>query len=293
MTIAKRKPAWLKVKAPLGKTYAEVRKLLGGLDLHTVCQEANCPNRFECWSQKTSTFMILGDHCTRNCRFCNVSHGKPSAPDLNEPEHVATAVSRLGLKYAVITSVTRDDLPDGGASMFAATIHAIRQKTPDVGIEVLIPDFHGSADNLQVVLDAAPDVINHNIETTRRVTPIVRRGANYDRSLELLARVAESGLGITTKSGVIVGMGESIAGLQETFEDLAHVSCQLLTIGQYLAPSEKHHPIEKYYRPEEFDELKDIALDCGIESVIAGPLVRSSYHAREQSDMFKLVNHQK
>ena len=261
--------------------------------LNTVCEEARCPNRTECFGHGTATFLINGKICTRNCSYCSIAHGRPEPLDPDEPKRLVETVRSMGLHFVVITAVDRDDLPDGGASMFAATIHAIRQKTPDVGIEVLIPDFHGSADNLQVVLDAAPDVINHNIETTRRVTPIVRRGANYDRSLELLARVAESGLGITTKSGVIVGMGESIAGLQETFEDLAHVSCQLLTIGQYLAPSEKHHPIEKYYRPEEFDELKDIALDCGIESVIAGPLVRSSYHAREQSDMFKLVNHQK
>ena len=283
MPETRRKPDWLKVKAPLGETYSEIKKLLGDLHLHSVCEEANCPNRYECWSNKTATFMILGDRCTRSCKFCNVTSGDPRNPDENEPRQVAQAVSKMGLKYAVITSVTRDDLPDGGASVFAETISAVRQANPGIGIEVLIPDFGGDPESLATVLDASPDVLNHNVETTRRLTPVVRSGADYDRSLELLRRVAESGRDIRTKSGLMVGLGETLGELKQTFEDLAGVSCQLLTIGQYLAPSDEHYPVERYYRPVEFEELKEIALGCGFDSVLSGPLVRSSYHAREQS----------
>jgi lipoic acid synthetase len=281
-SVRNRKPNWFKVKAPLGETYAEVKKMLGELSLHTVCQEANCPNRIECWSRRTATFMILGDVCTRHCRFCNVATGKPGAVDFGEPERVADAVQKMGLKYAVITSVTRDDLPDGGASVFADTVRVLRGRIDDIGIEVLIPDFGGSEESLLEVIASKPDVINHNIETVRRLTPAVRSGANYDRSLQLLRRVSESDTGIKSKSGIMLGLGENIGEIKQAFADLASVSCQLLTIGQYLAPSDKHHPIERFYSPEEFSHLREIALGYGLESVVAGPLVRSSYRAREQ-----------
>ncbi len=283
MRTPNRKPAWLKVKTPIGETYSEVKRLLRKHHLHTVCQEANCPNRFECWANKTATFMILGDRCTRHCRFCNVGSGEPEKVDETEPQRVAEAVRLMELRYAVITSVTRDDLPDGGASVFAETVRAIRRIDPAIGVEVLIPDFGGSRASLERVLEASPDVMNHNIETTRRLTPIVRSGADYDRSLEVLRRVAESDSSAKTKSGLIVGMGESPEELKRTFDDLARVSCHLLTIGQYLAPSEKHYPVDRYYTPDEFEELKEIALSYGFDSVLAAPLVRSSYHAREQS----------
>ncbi len=277
-----RKPNWLKVKAPLGETYAEVRKMLGDLSLHTVCQEANCPNRMECWSKKTATFMILGDVCTRNCSFCNIASGKAGVVDPGEPERVADAVQKMGIEYAVITSVTRDDLPDGGASVFAETVRMLRNRIESIGIEILIPDFRGSEKGLAKVIAAEPDVINHNIETVRRLTPEIRSGADYDRSLPLLRRVSESNSGIKSKSGIMLGLGEEKDEIEQAFTDLADVSCQMLTIGQYLAPSDQHHPVEKYYSPDEFSQLREVALGCGIESVVAGPLVRSSYHAREQ-----------
>jgi lipoic acid synthetase len=279
-----RKPGWLKVKAPLGETYAEVRKILGELSLHTVCQEANCPNRLECWANKTATFLILGDVCTRGCRFCNVRRSVPIELDDTEPERIAAAVSRMNLSYVVITSVTRDDLSDGGASVFAESIRRIREMCHNVSIEVLIPDFHGSVQALDLVLDAVPNVVNHNLETTRRLTPVVRRGADYDRSLKLIERVAESARGIKSKSGLMVGLGEDRRELRRTFSDLSEVSCELLTIGQYLPPSDRHYPLQKYYTPEEFSELRAIAEEYGFESVLAGPLVRSSYHARDQFD---------
>lgn len=283
MTHATRKPAWLKIKTPLGETYSEVKKILGGLSLHTVCQEANCPNRMECWSQKTATFLILGDICTRGCSFCDVSRGKPGDVDRGEPERVAQAASRMGLEYAVITSVTRDDLPDGGASIFSETVRLLRNARKGIGVEVLIPDFRGSAESLKQVIKSAPDVINHNLETTRRLTPIIRKGADYDRSLELLRRVSKWGGEIRSKSGLMVGLGESADELKQSFADLVEARCELLTIGQYLAPSGQHHPVERFYTPEEFDKLRDLALTFGFSSVLAGPLVRSSYHAREQT----------
>lgn len=277
-----RKPSWLKVKAPLGETYSEIRKLIGNLHLHTVCQEANCPNRFECWSQKTATFMILGDRCTRSCRFCDVRHGKPNPVDPDEPMHVAEAVRILGLKYVVVTSVTRDDLPDGGAAAFAETIRAIKQGNLGVQVEVLVPDFGGDPVSLATVLEAGPDVLNHNLETTRRLTPLIRSHADYDRSLDLLRRTALH-KGIRTKSGLMVGLGEDLEELRSTFRDLSEAFCELLTIGQYLAPSDSHYPVSRYYTPEGFDELRETALGCGFKSVLSGPLVRSSYHAREQA----------
>jgi len=271
------------VKAPLGETYAEIRKLIGDLDLHTVCQEANCPNRLECWSQRTATFLILGDNCTRRCKFCNIKRGAPQPLDPAEPERVAEAVAAMGLKYAVITSVTRDDLPDGGAAAFVETVHAIRRLNPDTGIELLIPDFGGCEESLKIVIDSEPTIINHNLETTRKLTPVVRKGADYERSLELLDRVSRTTPRIKSKSGLMVGLGETVDDLRKTFDDLAGVNCNLLTIGQYLPPSDEHYPLQKYYTPKEFEELKDLALESGFDSVLAGPLVRSSYHAREQS----------
>lgn len=277
-----RKPSWLKVKAPLGQTYSEVKKLLGDLTLHTVCQEANCPNRLECWSKRTATFLILGERCTRACRFCNVSTGNAAPLDPDEPAHVAEAVRRMELKYAVVTSVTRDDLPDGGASHFAETVRRIKSLCPDVGVEVLIPDFMGSEDSLRLVMDSKPDVINHNLETVRSLTEDIRSGADYDRSLEMIRRVRELSEGqIRSKSGIMLGLGETRDEIRECIEDLDSVGCQLLTIGQYLAPSDDHHPVEKYYTPGEFEEIREMALGFGFESVLAGPLVRSSYHASE------------
>ncbi|MFH1892329.1 MAG: lipoyl synthase [Candidatus Zixiibacteriota bacterium] len=284
MTLARRKPPWLKVKAPLCETYSEVKKILGGLSLHTVCQEANCPNRMECWSQKTATFLILGDVCTRGCSFCDVSRGKPGEVDRGEPGRVAEAVDRMELEYVVVTSVTRDDLPDGGASIFADTVRALKDIRQSIGVEVLIPDFRGSKESLMEVIESAPDVINHNLETTRRLTPVIRKGADYDRSLELLRRVSEWGGNIRSKSGLMLGLGETTDELKRTFADLAEASCELLTIGQYLSPSERHHPVERFYTPEEFDGLRESALTFGFSSVLAGPLIRSSYHAREQTN---------
>jgi len=283
--IPNRKPRWLKVKAPLGQTYAEVKKLLGDLTLHTVCQEANCPNRQECWANRTATFLILGDKCTRSCRFCNVGSGHPSPPDPNEPAHVAEAVKRMKLKYAVITSVTRDDLPDGGADHFSQTICAIREVCPDTGVEVLIPDFMGDTDSLKIVIDANPNVINHNLETVRSLTADIRSGADYDRSLAVLRNIRKlSGDNIRSKSGIMVGLGETMDEIRQCFIDLSSAGCQLLTVGQYLAPSDHHHPVIRYYTPDEFDQIRDMALEYNFNSVLAGPLVRSSYHANELAD---------
>ena len=247
--------------------------------LHTVCQEANCPNRAECYGARTATFLILGDICTRGCTFCNVKRGKPLELFRNESERVARATKKLGLKYAVVTSVTRDDLPDGGASVFANTIRAIREVNPECKVEVLIPDFRGDFEALKTVLDARPDVLNHNIETIERLYPRVRKGANYRRSLELISRVKSHSSEMPVKSGLMVGLGETCQELRETLTDLFRAGCRLLTIGQYLAPSKKHHPVIAYYSPEEFDELKEIAFDIGFEGVVSGPLIRSSYQA--------------
>ena len=279
-----RKPNWFKIKAPLGTNYREVRSLMESYGLHTVCQEANCPNRAECYGAKTATFLILGDICTRGCTFCNVKRGKPAGLDQNEPERVAQAAKKLGLKYVVVTSVTRDDLPDGGASGFAETIHAIREINPGCKVEVLIPDFRGNYDALKTVLDAGPDVLNHNIETIERLYREVRKGANYRRSLELIERVKSYAPEIPAKSGLMVGLGESVDEIRQALEDLHKSGCRLLTIGQYLAPSEKHHPVIAYYTPEEFDELKKIALDIGFDGVVSGPLIRSSYQASKMYD---------
>ncbi|HDS00837.1 MAG TPA: lipoyl synthase [candidate division Zixibacteria bacterium] len=274
-----RKPEWFKIKAPLGTNYREVRSLMESYGLHTVCQEANCPNRAECYGARTATFLILGDICTRGCTFCNVRRGRPREVLQNEPERVAEAAGKLGLKYVVVTSVTRDDLPDGGASLFADTIEAVRAVNRGCRVEVLIPDFRGNFEALKTVLDAKPDVLNHNIETIERLYPAVRKGADYKRSLELISRVRSYSPGIPTKSGLMVGLGEMFDEIRKALEDLHQAGCRLLTIGQYLSPSKKHHPVIAYYSPEEFDELKKMALEIGFDGVVSGPLIRSSYRA--------------
>jgi lipoic acid synthetase len=279
----RRKPAWLKVPMPGNESYREVKEMLRGLSLHTVCEEARCPNIGECFGHRTATFMILGRICTRACRFCAVETGRPTGLDTEEPERVAGAVAQLGLRHVVVTSVARDELPDGGASIFAATIRAIREQAPGCRIEVLTPDFLGDLDALRVVLDAGPDILNHNIETSRRLTPSVRAKARYDRTLELLARARRHGRpGLRTKSGFMVGLGESWDECLEIMHDLRAADVDILTVGQYLRPSAKHIPLVRYWTPAEFAGLKEAALGMGFRHCEAGPLVRSSYHAHEQ-----------
>jgi lipoic acid synthetase len=256
------------------------------LNLHTVCEEAQCPNIGECWNHGTATFMILGDVCTRACAYCAVAHGRPDPLDAAEPSRVANAIARLGLSYVVITSVDRDDLPDGGASVFAATIRDTRARVPGCRIEVLIPDFQGSEPALRAVLDAQPDVLNHNTETVPRLYRMARSGGRYTRTLELLERARRYAPDIPTKTGLMVGLGETHAELVDTLRDLRSVDCQVLTIGQYLRPSEAHAPMARYYHPDEFRELKETALDLGFVHVESGPLVRSSYHAHETADAY-------
>jgi lipoic acid synthetase len=277
-----RRPRWLKVDASWGPNYRKVKSLLSRLDLHTVCQEANCPNVSHCFEQGTATFLILGDVCTRGCKFCDVRRGVPSPVDDDEPQRVAKAVKDLGLSYAVITSVTRDDLPDGGARIFAATVREIRSLVPACQVEVLVPDFGGSVESLTMVLDAKPDVLNHNLETVRSLYPKVRKGANYDRSLELFANAKRIDVNVLRKSGIMVGLGESWDEILDLLRHLRQVDCQLLTIGQYLSPSDGHVAIEKFYHPEEFAQLKKLGEAMGFAHVESGPLVRSSYHAKEQ-----------
>ncbi len=273
------RPDWLRVRVKASEDTQFVEKLLDRLNLHTVCREANCPNRFECYASGTATFMILGANCTRNCRFCNVAKCKPTPVDSDEPRHVAEAVAEMKLKHVVITSVTRDDLPDGGAGHFAETIRKIREIMPRVTIEVLIPDFKGDRDALQTVVDAKPEIINHNIETVPRLYPEVRAMANYEQSLELLRRVKEMNPEILTKSGIMVGLGETAEEVEQTFRDLHEHDCELLTVGQYLAPSKNHYPVKEYVTPEQFADYKNIAEKMGFTAVASAPLVRSSYHA--------------
>jgi lipoic acid synthetase len=282
-----RRPRWLKVDASWGPNYRRVKSLLSGLDLHTVCQEANCPNVSHCFEQGTATFLILGDVCTRGCRFCDVRRGVPAPVDEDEPQRVASAVKDLGLSYAVITSVTRDDLPDGGARIFAETVREIRNLVPDCQVEVLVPDFGGSVASLTMVLDAKPDVLNHNLETVRSLYSKVRKGANYDRSLELFANAKRIDSSVLRKSGIMVGLGEGWDEILDLLRDLRQVDCQLLTIGQYLSPSSEHLAIEKFYHPDEFAELKKIGEAMGFAHAESGPLVRSSYHAKEQLEHVK------
>ena len=278
------KPEWLKVRAPGSSGYLRLKGLMRGLRLHTVCEEARCPNIGECWNHGTATVMILGDVCTRACGFCAVNHGRPAAADTTEPSRVADVVRALDLAHVVITSVSRDDLADGGASSFARAVLEIRARTPKVRIEVLIPDFRGDEGALRSVLDARPDILNHNTETVPRLYELARPSAQYSRTLELLDRSRRYAPAIPTKSGLMVGLGEERDELVATLADLRAVGCAILTLGQYLRPSPAHLPMSRYYRPDEFDALKVTALDMGFRHVESGPLVRSSYHAHEQAD---------
>lgn len=278
------KPPWLKVKAPGSPNYLQLKRLLQERQLHTICEEALCPNIGDCWQQLTATFLILGEICTRNCGFCAATHGRPTELDLAEPERVAKAICELGLAHAVITSVNRDDLADGGARGFAAVIRQIRELSPGCSVEVLVPDFRGNEAALRTVVDAMPTILNHNIETVPRLYREVRPGSRYERSLELLARARVMAPELVTKSGVVVGFGEAWQELLRTMADLREVDCDVLTLGQYLRPSYAHLPIMKYYTPEEFSELKAIGEGMGFKHVESGPLVRSSYHARGQAE---------
>ncbi len=280
------KPDWLKVRAPGSPRYLRLKGLLRELNLHTVCEEAQCPNIGECWNHGTATFMILGDVCTRACSYCAVSHGRPSAVDSAEPSRVADAIRTLDLDYVVITSVDRDDLTDGGASIFADTIRETRARLSGCRIEVLIPDFQGNEAALRTVLDARPDILNHNTETVPRLYRMARSGGRYARTLELLERSRRYAPDIPTKSGVMVGLGEERDELIATLQDLRRVGCGILTIGQYLRPSAAHAPMARYYHPDEFRELKERALEMGFVHVESGPLVRSSYHAHETADAY-------
>jgi lipoic acid synthetase len=277
-----RKPEWLKVRFPGGPNYVRLKGLMREKRLHTVCEEARCPNIGECWQAGTATFMILGDVCTRACAFCAVKSGRPLAIDMDEPMRVAQAVRRMGLAHAVVTSVNRDDQPDGGASVFAATIHSIRRLSPGTSVEVLIPDFVGNWEALATVMNERPEILNHNTETVPRLYRLVRPKARYERSLELLRRAKEMDPGGITKTGVMVGLGETKHELLLVMADLVDVGCDVLTVGQYLRPSAKHAPMERYYRPEEFEELAEAGRRLGLRHVEAGPLVRSSYHAERQ-----------
>lgn len=279
----KRKPEWLKIKINTNQNYTEIKKMMREKSLHTVCEEARCPNIHECWAERrTATFMILGDTCTRACRFCAVKTGLPTELDRKEPERVADSVSLMNLKHVVVTAVARDDLKDGGAAVFAETVRAIRRKSPFTTIEVLPSDMGGIAENLQILMNAKPDILNHNIETVERLTPKVRARAKYNRSLEFLRRAKEMQPDIPTKSSLMVGLGETKEEIIAVMDDLRANQVDIMTIGQYLQPTKKHLPVEKYYHPHEFLELKAIALAKGFSHCEAGPLVRSSYHADEQ-----------
>jgi lipoic acid synthetase len=280
------KPEWLKVRAPGSENYLRLKGLMKDLKLHTVCEEARCPNIGECWHHGTATFMILGDVCTRACAYCAVAHGRPNELDVAEPARVANAIHEMGLRHAVITSVDRDDLADGGAFIFAETIRQTRARVPECRIEVLIPDFQGIERSLREVLDAGPDVLNHNIETVPRLYRMARSGGRYPRSLELLDRARRYRPAAGTKTGIMVGLGETFDELVAVFDDLRRAGVSILTVGQYLRPTPTHAPMVRYYHPDEFAELKRIALAKGFVHVESGPLVRSSYHAHEQADAF-------
>jgi lipoic acid synthetase len=284
MVIERRLPEWLKVRMPGSPGYLDVRRQLRSAELHTVCEEARCPNIGECWERKSATFMVLGDICTRACRYCAVTSGRPGALDPDEPARLARTVEHLGLRYCVITSVDRDDLPDGGASVFAECIELIHERVPGCDVEVLIPDFQGNWLALGSVLEAGPAVLNHNIETVRRVFPVVRAKGDYDLSLELLGRSRDMNPGIPTKSGIMVGLGETVDEVLATMADLRAAQVDLLTIGQYLRPTKGHAPMDRFYRPREFRELAEAGEAMGFKHVASGPLVRSSYHADEQHE---------
>ena len=276
------KPAWLKVRAPGGPNYRRLKGRMREWNLHSVCEAAHCPNIGECWEEGTATFMILGDVCTRHCGYCAVAHGKPVWEDREEPERVGRAVATLGLEHVVVTSVNRDDLADGGAAHFAATIRAIRRERPGCQVEVLIPDFQGSAGALQTVIDARPDILNHNTETVPRLYKVARHGGRYERTLELFRRARAAAPALLTKSGIILGLGEERDELVATMRDLRDADVRILTLGQYLRPSALHLPVVKYYHPDEFAELAEIGRGLGFAHVESGPLVRSSYHAKRQ-----------
>lgn len=276
-----KKPEWLRMKIQGSHVSSEVNSILDDLSLNTVCKEANCPNRMECFNRSTATFMILGSVCTRNCTFCNVTKGEPQKLDVEEPRKVAVAVDKLKLKHAVITSVTRDDLPDGGAEQFAQVVKEIRKLGKGISVEVLIPDFMGDAEALAKVIEAKPEIINHNVETVPGLYPRVRPRAIYERSLELLRRVKEADSEILTKSGIMLGLGETEEAVADVMKDLRAIGCDILTIGQYLAPSSKHHPVVEYVHPDIFAKYKKIGDELGFKNVVSAPLVRSSYHADE------------
>jgi lipoyl synthase len=276
-----RKPDWLKLRLPSGPEFETIKGMISKDRLHTVCQEAGCPNIWECFSHHTATFLIMGSRCTRNCRFCAVVEGPLEPPDPDEPTRVANVARQLGLKYVVVTSVTRDDLPDGGAGIFAETIEKIRQQIPKVCVEILIPDFQGSREALETVLNAHPDVLNHNIETVPRLYPEVRPQADYRRSLKLIRRAREYDAAQLTKSGLMLGLGEEKEEIRSTLEDLLEAGCRVLTLGQYLQPTRDHLPVKRYVPPEEFEEWRHTALSMGFDEAASGPFVRSSYHAKE------------
>jgi lipoic acid synthetase len=284
----KRIPEWLRLKLPTQNTFARTRNLLNDLSLHTVCESAKCPNHWECWSKGTATFMIAGDRCTRACGFCAVNTSKPFPLETDEPDRVAEATRRMGLKHVVITAVARDDLKDGGAEHFRRTIEAVRAACPGIVIEVLVPDFNEKDDAIDCVLEARPEIFNHNLETVRRLTPSVRSRANYDRSLSVLRKVKDRGGDtIYTKSGVMLGLGETEAELLEAMDDLREARCDILTLGQYLQPTLKHLPVAEFVTPEKFDEYGKIAEEKGFGHVASGPMVRSSYHADEITPLLK------
>lgn len=287
--LPKPKPEWLKARAPMGDNYHELKKLARKLDLHTVCESAQCPNIGECWNHRTATFMLLGNLCTRRCGFCAVPKGKPEPIDFDEPRRVAEAVATLGLKHAVITSVNRDDDNIGAAKVFADTIREVRLQAPGCQVEVLIPDFQGRENALKIVVEARPEVLNHNTETVPRLYRAVRSGARYERTLKLLENVKRLAPGMVSKTGVMVGIGESLDELLEVFRDLAAIKVDILTVGQYLRPSRDHLPMTRYYHPDEFRFIKEEALKMGFRHVESGPLVRSSYHAHEQAESTGLV----
>jgi lipoic acid synthetase len=286
------KPSWLRAKAPMGEQYHELKKLARGLDLHTVCESAQCPNIGECWNHRTATFMLLGNVCTRRCGFCAVPKGRPEAIDFDEPRRVAEAVAQLGLKFAVVTSVNRDDDNIGGAKVFAETIREIRRLEPGCSVEVLIPDFQGREDCLQIVLEAQPNILNHNTETVPRLYRVARSGARYERTLKLLSMAKQLSPTAVTKTGLMVGLGEDMEELLQVCRDLAACKVNILTIGQYLAPSRDHLPVKRMYPPEDFAFLKQEACKMGFQHVESGPLVRSSYHAHEQAESAKTTTKQ-
>jgi lipoic acid synthetase len=275
----RQKPDWLKIKVPKGKEYIEVRDVIDRNKLHTICTSGQCPNKEECWGRGTATFMILGNICTRSCKFCSVATGRPLPADWAEPGRVADSVKKMNLKHAVITSVDRDDLEDGGAAIWAATIRAVKEMNPSTTIETLVPDFRGRKELLDIVIQARPEVISHNVETVRRLTPQVRSAAIYARSLEVVGWVAESG--IRSKSGIMLGLGETEEEVIQVMDDLRSVGCEVMTIGQYLQPTRNHLPVKEYIRPEQFEKYRSIGMEKGFRHVESGPLVRSSYRAEK------------